>query len=193
MPAIAGVEWRFPHQAVHAGLGAQPPVRIGPVDLDRGALDACDFARTLFDHLGPEAARIGPAQVHAQEHGRPVLRLGAAGAGLDVEKRAARIHVAREHAREFQQPHALIESADVAGDVGESRFVPVVLDERQQFGGIGQPAAQLVEFGDRRIEPGALPAKGLCLVRRVPDRRIAELVIQLLEALALGVVLKGTP
>jgi len=51
----------------------------------------------------------------------------------------------------------------------------------------------LLEFGDRGFEPRPLATEGLRLVRLVPDRRIAELVIQLFEALALRVVLKGTP
>jgi hypothetical protein len=87
----------------------------------------------------------------------------------------------------------LLERCGIARNVGESRFVRVSLHEREQFSGIGQPVTELVEFGDRRIQPGALAAEGLRLGRRVPDRRIAEFVVQLLEALALGVVLKGTP
>jgi hypothetical protein len=48
---------------------------------------------------GLEAAPLAPAQVHAQQHLRPVLRLGAAGAGLDVDEAVAAIHLAGEHAR----------------------------------------------------------------------------------------------
>ena len=42
--AVAGIERRLAHQAVHAGLGAQMAVGIVALDLDRGALDAGDFA-----------------------------------------------------------------------------------------------------------------------------------------------------
>jgi hypothetical protein len=51
----------------------------------------------------------------------------------------------------------------------------------------------LLQLGDRGLEPRALAAEGLRLVRRIPDRRIAKLVVQLFEALALRVVFKGTP
>ena len=98
MAAIAGIERRLAHQAVHAGLGAQPAVGVLALDLDRRALDAGDFAGIRVDDLAAEAARGAPAQIHAQQHLRPVLRLGAAGAGLDVEEGAVRVHLAAEHA-----------------------------------------------------------------------------------------------
>src|SRR4030065_506078 len=59
--------------------GARPAEGIGPLDAYRGTLDAGHLAVGLFDQLGLEAAPLGPAQVHAQQHGRPILRLGAAG------------------------------------------------------------------------------------------------------------------
>ena len=71
-----------------------------------------------------------------------------------------------------------------------AEFAPLM---REEFRRIGKAAAQLVECGDCRFESRALAAEGLRLLRRVPDRRIRELVTQLFEALALCVVLKGTP
>ncbi len=75
----------------------------------------------------------------------------------------------------------------------ESRLVAFRLDEVEQLRGVRKAGRKLVEFGDDGFEPRALAAEGLRLLRRVPDRRIAELVVQLFEALALRVVLKGTP
>ena len=74
-----------------------------------------------------------------------------------------------------------------------ARLVLFRLDEVEQFGRVRQAAAELVEFVEGRFEAGPLATEPLGLVRRVPDGRIAELVIQLLEPLALRVVLKGTP
>ena len=42
-------------------------------------------------------------QVHAQQHRRPVLRLGAAGAGLDVDEAVARVERVGEHAAELER------------------------------------------------------------------------------------------
>ncbi len=80
MAAVARIERRFSHQPMHAGLGAQPAVGIIADHADGRALDARDFAGALIDDFGLDAVRVGPLQIHAQQHRRPVLRLGAAGA-----------------------------------------------------------------------------------------------------------------
>jgi len=104
-----------------------------------------------------------------------------------------RVHLAGEHARKLELPHALLVAGDVARDLGEARFVLFGFDQRQQFGRVRKPGGNLVEFGDGRIELRALTAQGLGLGRQVPDCRIAELVVQLLEPLAFFIVFKGTP
>jgi hypothetical protein len=104
-----------------------------------------------------------------------------------------RIHFTREHARQFEPAHAFFELRGVVDDLGESGFVDFSLDNRKKLRGVRQAAAKLVEFGDRRLEPRAFSPQCLRLRRRLPDRGIRELVIQLFEALALRIVLKGTP
>ena len=94
MASIARVERRLAHQPVHAGLGAQPAVGVLTDDVHGRTLHAGNLAGGRLDDLGLEIVRLGPAQVHAQQHFRPVLRLGAAGAGLDIEKRIIGIHLA---------------------------------------------------------------------------------------------------
>jgi hypothetical protein len=49
-----------------------------------------------LDQIGLEAAVGRPAQVHAQEHLRPVLRVGASSRGLERDNRVAGVVVARE-------------------------------------------------------------------------------------------------
>src|SRR5216117_1087094 len=80
------IERRLAHQAVHAVLGAQVPVRVAAADLERGALDAGDLARGLLEHLHAVALAVAVLGVHALQHLRPILRLGAAGARLDVHE-----------------------------------------------------------------------------------------------------------
>jgi hypothetical protein len=104
-----------------------------------------------------------------------------------------RVHLAGEHAREFELPHALLVAGDVAHDLGEARFVLFGFDQCQQFAGVREPGGDLVEFGDGRVEFRPLAAERLGLGRQIPDRRIAELVVQFLEPLAFFVVFKGTP
>jgi len=82
---------------------------------------------------------------------------------------------------------------DIAFALGKGRLVLLRLHHRQQLGRLLQSGVDLVEFGDRRFQFGAFAPERLRLGRLVPDRRIAELVVQLLEPLALLVVLKDTP
>ena len=49
------------------------------------------LARACFEHLGLEASVGRPAQVHAQQHFRPILRVGPARAGVDLEHGVARV------------------------------------------------------------------------------------------------------
>ena len=85
VPARVGIERRDPHQPVHAGFGLQPAIGVVAADLDGGGLDAGFFALGLFQIFDLEAVLLGPARVHAQQHRGPVLALGAAGAGMDLE------------------------------------------------------------------------------------------------------------
>ena len=194
VPPVAGIERRLAHQPVHAGLGAQPAVRVVAVDLDRGALDAGDFARTLVDHGRREAARVGPAQVHAQQHLRPSpgprCRLrppGCRGTRRAGPSRRETCATARACARACRGPPRPCTISR------ESRLVALGLDEVEQLRGVRKPgrswSSSVVMASSRaRSRP-----RDWAFVRRVPDRRIAELVVQLLEALALRVILKGTP
>src|SRR3546814_11924870 len=84
MTTVAGSERRLAHEPMHAGLGAQPAVRIWPPHVDRRRFDAGDFTIRSFHQLDLEAAAFGPAQIHAQQHLGPVLRFGASGAGLQI-------------------------------------------------------------------------------------------------------------
>ena len=127
--AIAGIERRLAHQPMHAGLGAQPAIGVVALDLDGGALHARDFARLRIDDFGVEAARRRPLEIHAQQHLRPVLRLGAARARLDVEEGVVRIHLAAEHALEFELAHVGFELARVALDFARHALVVLALGE----------------------------------------------------------------
>src|SRR5919109_640136 len=70
-------------------LSLEDPVRILAADREGRGLDPVLLPRALVDHLGLEAALLGPAEVHAQEDLGPVLRVGAAGVGLDGDDRVA--------------------------------------------------------------------------------------------------------
>ena len=72
-------------------LRLEEAVRVHALDLEHRALDAGFFALAQVEDLDRVALSLGPARVHAHEHRGPVLRLGAAGAGADLELRVAEV------------------------------------------------------------------------------------------------------
>jgi hypothetical protein len=136
---------------------------------------------------------LGPAQVHPQQHLRPVLGLGATGAGLDVEKGVGGVHLAREHATELELADALLEAGQVGGDGTDGGRVVLVGRELQQIGGVVEPGVQLLDRDDDGLERGALAAEPLRALRVTPDVGVLELAQDLGQALLPVRVVKDTP
>ena len=193
MPAIARIERRLAHQPVHAGLGAQPAEGVVTLHPDRRALDARDLAGRHLDELALEAAPLGPAQIHAQQHLGPVLRLGAAGARLDIEEGVGGVHRPGEHPLEFECAQALVERVQIGLDRGGGFLVLFLGRELQQLGRVVQTGAQRLQSAHLVLETSALLAECLRLIRIVPDLGIFELAVDFFQALALGVKVKDTP
>jgi hypothetical protein len=76
-----------PHQAMHAALGVQITVGVLAADEERGRFDSDLFPGLDVDRLGSKPAALDPSLIHAQQHVRPVARLGAAGAGVNRDER----------------------------------------------------------------------------------------------------------
>ena len=136
---------------------------------------------------------VGPLQVHAQQHRGPILRLGAAGAGLDIEKGIVRVHLARKHALK-------LEPFDFGGRAARhpprSPRRPVISDSSAARSissrGIAQAALEVIQAADDLFEFGALLAEFLRALRVVPNARLLEFAGYFLQALVLVVVIKDT-
>jgi len=87
---------------------------------------------------------VGPFQIHAQKHGSPVLGFGAAGAGLDVEKCVMRVHLAREHALEFELFDFVRQPVEVSLDFFDCARIGLLCGQFQKFRGIAQGAFEPV-------------------------------------------------
>ena len=94
--AVRLVERALPDEPVDAALGLQDPVRVLAPDAEGRGLEARLLARARLEQLGLEAAVLRPAEVHAQQDLGPVLRVGAARAGVDRDERVARVVLAGE-------------------------------------------------------------------------------------------------
>jgi len=137
--------------------------------------------------------RRTPPQVHAQQHLCPVLGFGAAGAGLDIEKSAVRVHLAAEHAPQLEMAHLGLEALRVAFDVAGRRLIALAGGELEQLAGIADALGSAIDLGDLGTQAGAFAPELLGARGIRPHRRILELAGHFLEPFLLAVVLKETP
>jgi len=70
---------------MHARFGLGPAMRVMALDQQRAGFEARLFAGRLLDHLDLELLALRPAGVHAEQHARPVLALGAARARVNLD------------------------------------------------------------------------------------------------------------
>ena len=94
-------------------------------------------ARRDFEDLRGEAAPLRPAQVHAQEHVGPVLRVGTAGPGVHRADRVAVVVLAREQREQLEiaEPRReRRESVDELAARTTRRSLPRELRERLEVG-----------------------------------------------------------
>ena len=115
MPPRLAVEGRDPHKPVHARLGLQPAEHVLALDLVGGGLDARLLARGLGLQLDLEAARLGPAHIHARKHRRPVAAFRTARTRVYFDERVIAVGLAG------QQRLDLL-GGGLLADIGESFF-----------------------------------------------------------------------
>ena len=187
-----GVEGALADEAVDAGLGAQEAVGVLAADLDGGALDAGHFAFGLFEQLDVEALAFGVAQIHALEHARPVLGLGAAGAGLDLDEAGVAVHRVVEHAAEFELAHAAFKGGGVGFDGLHRFFVVFHRGELEQILAVGQALVDFLQVHNDAFEGFLFLAKFLGAGRVVPDLGVFELLADFDQLFSLGIVVKDT-
>jgi len=106
----------------------------------------------LLQDLGAQALLVAVLEVHAQEHGRPVLRLGAARAGLDVHEAVVRVERVGEHAAELQRRDLALQFFGIGKNAEQRRFVALGARQLEQLAGIGDAAADALERLDNGFE-----------------------------------------
>ena len=111
VPAMGGVEGRQADQTVNPLLAGVQPVGVLASDQERRGLDPRLLPRRDLQQLHSEPALLSPAHLHAQQHLRPVLGVGAARAGIDGDQRVARVVATGEHALLLQLGQALLHRA----------------------------------------------------------------------------------
>ena len=90
---------------MHAVFALQIAVGVLTLDHDRRALETGLVAVEIVEHLEFKAVLVRPLHIHAVEHLRPVLRLGAARAGVERQNGVAVVVFAGKERRESRLLH----------------------------------------------------------------------------------------
>ncbi len=167
--AAAGIKRALAHQTMHSGLGAQPAEGVIALNMYRRGLDACHLATGKLDDLRLEPVMLRPAQIHAQQHVTPILSLGAPGAGLNIQIGVVGIHLAGEHAAEFEFLQGRFELGKLLVDLLDGAFVLFHHRQFEQFGVVLEPLIEFIDGGDDLLQAGPLLAQFLGVVRIIPD------------------------
>ncbi len=151
-----GVEGRDAHQPVHARFGLQPAIGVMALELERRRLDAGRVAVLVFERLDLELPPLAPAPIHAQQHLGPVLALGAARAGMDLDIGVEHVGLAGEQGLDLEARRLVLHGLDrllALGDGGVVAFHLAELDQRQR---VIELAFELDDALDLGLQRGAL-------------------------------------
>src|SRR5208283_3590547 len=135
------------------------------VNRECGRLDSGFFAGLVVVHFGFEALALGPAQIHTQKHVGPVLRLGAAGAGMDGDDGVARVVIAGKQSFSFDAIDQFAEGVEFALQVGS--YIFAFFAEIKIGGDVAGTAGQVAFERQNAFEALAFAHDllGFCLVR----------------------------
>ena len=86
---------------MHAALGLQIAESVIAGNHDHRAFDSGLVIAQHVHDVGFKAVPLAPAQIHAQEHLRPILRLRAARARVDGKNRVVGVKLAAQHLAKF--------------------------------------------------------------------------------------------
>ena len=105
----------------------------------------------------------------------------------------ARIHLAGEHALEFELVDFRGELIDIVGDCSDRAFVVFADRKIEQIAGLAERIGQRADAADDALEIRAFLAEILRALRVVPDVRIFEFARDFFEPLGLHIEVKDTP
>jgi hypothetical protein len=182
LPLVLGVERARTHEPVYADLGPHVAVRVFTLHEQRDRLDARLFTPLPVGFGDVPASSFEEVEVHAQQHLGPVLGLGAAGAGVDLDEAVLRVVLAVKQGLQLdplaasfevgQRAVGLVDGRGVVGLLAELVHRADVLDVAQHRVDRVHHDLQRLQLGDDRL--------GLFLV--VPEVGLAHLRFELFSA-----------
>src|SRR5439155_8572152 len=173
-------------------LGLEVAVGVLAVDLDRGVLDPRFLAGLEVEEARGVAVALRPAQVHAQQHLRPVLRLGPARSGVDRDQRAEAVPLAREQALELEIGDLLLDPLELARELVEQRLVALALGQLQHLPQRPEFLLARAPFLDRALRSLQRRHGPLRLLGPVPEARRAQARLEVPDLALAGIDVKDT-
>jgi hypothetical protein len=130
-----------------SGNGFAIPGRSTRGDEQGCALQPGFVAGLIVDQLAFEAASLGPAQVHSEQHLRPILRLGATGARVNRDDGILAIVLTAKHLLDLAGLDLLIERLERLAEFGIDRFASLrPLDEHREVVALFFQRSDEIEF-----------------------------------------------
>ncbi|MNI53173.1 hypothetical protein D3C73_1079940 [compost metagenome] len=168
-------------QTVNARFRLQPAIGVGAGNQQGRRLDARLFAGFLFLELDLIAVRARPAAVHAQQHAGPVVRLRAAGARVDLQIGVITVGLAGQQGFQLGARGAVLDRLQLFTGFVESGFVALFVRHVGQHDPVFETLLHVLDGADLGFKTRAFAADGLGLFGIVPQRRILDPRVQLIE------------
>ncbi len=167
VPAVSLVERTEPDEPMLPALRTQDAVGVLALDGEGRGLQTCFLPRARLDDFGLEAAAVGPAFVHPQEHLGEVLCIGAADVGLQRDDRVTGVVLAAEERFFLEAFELLPQWCDRFGDlvvhvaVHRVELLRVLVVARELLVAVEFPCDTRVLGGDRGRAFLVVPETGL--------------------------------
>ena len=172
-----------PDKPVDAALNLQIAVGILAFHQDRRRLDPRLLASMVVDHLDLVSVALAPPGIHAEQHFRPVLALGSARARVHFNVAAVRVRLAGQESRDLVAFRALGKVAETAHGVIRQCRIALQLRQLHQLDRVAELALDRPGRVDGLLEPPTLAHHLLRRLGIVPERRVLNLGVKLIQAL----------
>ena len=187
------IERRDPNQAVHTLLCLQVAVRVTATYLQSDRLDASLFGGDQIEHRNLEIVRFSPTRIHAHEHLRPILRVGASGTRVYRQQSLPFRVRAAQHVPELELLDRTFEFTDFRPELLLHPGLAVCFDQFSQLKKIAGPALEPLPRLDLPLEFVELLHDRPRLVGILPETRHRCLLLQFGNARPLRGYVKDTP
>ena len=137
--------------------------------------------------------RLRPAQIHAQDHVCPILRLSTAGARLNIDESITGVLLAAEHATKFQATYLFLEACKVGDEFFDRVGIIFFQRHLQKFVSISKPGCQRIKAENDLFQKRPFLAERLGPIRLVPDVGFFQFSLDFSQALSISFVVKDTP